>query len=177
MISKVHDAAINPQLLKNRERTKEEALATGAAPDEQHDEDPATDEGEEERLLDKEADASHAPGDQDAALPQEGEAVTVSGGGVALKGAAGTAGSAKKSVTFADQQEAGVKAAPSDVVGPEGVQPTMLDAGATPGEGKGEAAAAQAPAKPAKVGEFPAVKADKVVRLKGTDVPFEQKQQ
>ena len=38
LISKVHDAAINPQLLKNRERTKEEALATGAAPDEQHEE-------------------------------------------------------------------------------------------------------------------------------------------
>ena len=39
LISKVHEAAINPQLLKNRERTKEEALATGAAPEEQHEDD------------------------------------------------------------------------------------------------------------------------------------------
>ena len=44
----------------------------------------------------------------------------MSGGG-ALKGAAGTAGSAKKTVTFSDQQEAGVKAAASDVVGPESI--------------------------------------------------------
>ena len=53
----------------------------------------------------------------------------------------------------------------------------MIDTGPTPEKGKGEAAVAQAPAKPAKVGEFPPVKPDKVVRLKGTDVPFEQKQQ
>lgn len=94
------------------------------------------------------------------------------GGGGALKGAAGTAGSAKKTVTFKEPEEQGVKSAPSDVVGPESIQTTMAEA--TPEKGKGEAA--QAPAKPAKVGEFPPVKPDKVVRLKGTDVPFEQKQ-
>ena len=62
-------------------------------------------------------------------------------------------------------------------MGPESIQTTMIDTGPTPEKGKGEAAVAQAPAKPAKVGEFPPVKPDKVVRLKGTDVPFEQKQQ
>ena len=93
----------------------------------------------------------------------------MSGGGI-LKAGGATAGKTTKTVSYADQQEAAVKAAP-DAVGTEQVEVKMIDEKATPGE------AASAPVKPAKVGEFPAVKADKVVRLKGTDVPFEQKQQ